>query len=454
MERKIQMVQPRTLKVPKKLRVAAYARVSCGKDAMLRSLSAQISYYSDYIQKHWDWEFAGVYADEAITGTKQDRPQFGRMLEECRKGCIDLILTKSISRFARNTVTLLSTCRELKNMGVGVYFEEQNINTLSDDGELMLSILASYAQEESRSVSENCKWRIRKGFKQGIPSTCHMLGYRLVDGEITVVPEEAEVVQRIFGLYLEGYGKQAICNILNEEGIPSFRGQEWSIIVIRRILEYEKYCGDLILQKYFVSDHLTKERKRNAGQLPQYFVENDHEAIIDREIFQEVQSEIKRRAQIFASENRTTSVFTSLLRCEICGKNYRRKTTVSRIVWCCSTYNQKGKRYCPSKMIPEETLKEACNSVLKLSRFDEESVVGQIKWIEVCPSNRLRFYLRDGHTQDIVWQDRSRSESWTDEMRKKASEYARERRNNNGKTNESHCYSDSADDTDKFIALR
>ena len=192
MEKVIRKMEAGIPSLPLRKRVAAYARVSSGKDAMLHSLSAQVSYYSEHIQSHPEWEYAGVYVDEALTGTKDDRDGFQRLLADCRAGKIDMVLTKSISRFARNTVTLLETVRELKTLGVDVYFEEQNIHSLSGDGELMLTILASYAQEESRSVSENCKWRIRQKFQQGIPTTTRLNGLRIDHGKVTVIPDEAK----------------------------------------------------------------------------------------------------------------------------------------------------------------------------------------------------------------------------------------------------------------------
>ena len=200
MTRKIEQVRFAE-SAPKKKRVAAYARVSSGKDAMLHSLSAQVSYYSDYIQKH-GWEYAGVYADEALTGTKDNRENFQRLLAECRKGTIQMVITKSISRFARNTVTLLSTVRELKALGVDVYFEEQNIHSMSSDGELMLTILASYAQEESLSASENQKWRVRHNYENGLAWNGTILGYRYDHGTYIIEPQEAETVRLIFDSYL------------------------------------------------------------------------------------------------------------------------------------------------------------------------------------------------------------------------------------------------------------
>ena len=223
--------------LPVRKRVAAYARVSMEKDAMLHSLAAQVSYYSERIQRNPEWEYAGVFADFGLTGTKETRPEFQRMLKECREGKIDMILVKSISRFARNTLALLNTVRELKGLGIGVYFEEQKLDTLSGDGEFMLTILASFAQEESRSVSENCKWRIRKKFEQGIPTGFGMYGYEVRNGSFAIKPEEAEVVRRIFQMYLEGMGSVKIMKLLTEEGVPAPLGGLWNASVVMEMLK-------------------------------------------------------------------------------------------------------------------------------------------------------------------------------------------------------------------------
>lgn len=276
-------------KMPKLLNVAAYARVSSGKDAMLHSLSAQVSYYSEKIQKHTGWKYCGVYADEAATGTKDNREQFQKLLEKCRAGSVDLILTKSISRFARNTVTLLETVRELKDLGVDVYFEEQNIHSLSADGELMLTILASYAQEESRSASENRKWQIRKDFKEGKIGSITIFGYRRnADGILEIEPTEAEIVKMIFSDYLSGMGGLKIAKKLNEMGIRTAQGNLWTSPRIKELLSNEKYVGDMLLQKYFRNNHIEKRKMQNNGELPKYLVEDAHEAIIDRDTFQKV----------------------------------------------------------------------------------------------------------------------------------------------------------------------
>ncbi len=340
-------------------RTAAYARVSSGKDAMLHSLSAQVSYYNQLIQSNPKWLFCGVYADEALTGTKENRAEFQKLLNRCRRGEIDLILTKSISRFARNTVTLLETVRELKTLGVDVYFEEQRIHSMSSDGELMLSILASYAQEESYSASENKKWQMRKDFEQGKVGSMRMLGYRRTkSGKLEIVPEEAEIVRMIFLYYLSGMGKLAIAKKLNEQQICTVRGCAWTTEDVRRTLRNEKYTGNLLLQKSFRENHITKKKVANIGQLPQYFVADSHEAIISLEQFDAVQKQMAERQKKYAGSCTTNRYpFTQKIRCACCGKYYRRKTTVTGVVWICSTYNTKGKKYCPTaKQIPENTL--------------------------------------------------------------------------------------------------
>ena len=314
-------------KLTQKKRVAAYARVSSGKDAMLHSLSAQVSYYSSLIQSHEDWLYVGVYADEAKTGTKDSREDFQRLVADCHAGKIDMVITKSISRFARNTVTLLKTVRELKTLGVDVYFEEQNIYTMSGDGELMMTILASYAQEESRSASENQKWRIRANFREGLPWNGTVLGYRIVDGVYTPLEDEAELVQLIYSLYINGWGTYKIAKHLNKEGYRTRRGNEWSQHSLQRLLTNYSYTGNLMLQTTFIEDHITKKGCINQGQLPMYHAENSHEPIIPMAEFQEALQVRKERAEIYRHEADYTIVypFRGKLLCMDCGKHYRRK---------------------------------------------------------------------------------------------------------------------------------
>ena len=414
-------------KLERKIRVAAYARVSSGKDAMHHSLSSQIGYYSELIQKHSDWEYAGVYADEAMTGTKETRDEFQRLIADCRTGRIDLILTKSISRFARNTVTLLETVRELKALGVDVFFEEQSIHTISAEGELMMTILASYAQEESLSASENQKWRIKRNFEKGKPWDCTMLGYRVKNGVFVIVPEEAETVRLIFKWYLDGLGRQAIANRLNEMRVPTRFEKTWHQDTIKKMLQNEKYAGDLLLQKTFRTDHLTKQTRVNHGELPMYYVQDAHEPIIDRATFDAVQQEIAKRAELIQVKPGSITVFTGKIRCGICGKNYRRKSTHTCITWVCATYNIRGKKYCTSKQIPEDTLKAISAEILDSDAFDDVAFTENIDFITALPDNVLEYNFKDGQTARATWRDRSRAESWTEEMRRAASEKAKQR---------------------------
>lgn len=403
-------------KMPKRIKVAAYARVSSGKDAMLKSLAAQVSYYSNKIRSTRAWEYVGVYADEAKTGTKDNRPEFQRLLADCRAAKIDHILTKSVSRFARNTVTLLETVRELKDLNVSVFFEEQNIDTRTIDGEFLLSILASFAEAESKSVSDNQKWRVKRQFENGKPWRYFMLGYRNVDGVMTIVPKEAKIVRRIYDEYLAGDGLTIISNRLNEEGVSTQAGFSFHRYPVYKILTNYAYTGNLLLQTKYRVNHLTKDTVRNEGQLPKYHVENSHEAIIPLETFEVVQQEMKRRRKKYAPKEKAGKyVLSGKIKCGICGKNYRRKITQHNTIWICSIYNSKGKKYCASKAIPEETLEELIREV------------GEFELITAAPNNLVHFRLEDGTTITKEWQDRSRAKSWTPEMKAKARQKALER---------------------------
>jgi DNA invertase Pin-like site-specific DNA recombinase len=415
-------------RLERRKRVCAYARVSDGKDTMRRSLFAQVSYYSALIQRHVEWEFAGVYAEEPISGTKDDRAEFQRMLTDCRAGKIDMVITKSITRFARNTLTTLETVRELKNLGVDVFFEKENIHSVSGDGELMLSILASYAQEESRSASENCKWRIRKMFEQGRPNTGNMLGYRLKDGKLHVVPEEADVVLRIFADYLSGMGRLAIAKKLNAQMCPAKYGGPWRENTIHSILRNDKYTGSLLLQKTFRKDHITKKKCVNHGELPQYHIEHSHEAIIPPAMFEAVQEETARRAQEFRAPGAKPGYpFTGLIRCGTCGAAYKRKHTAvgtkyAKIVWICSTFNSLGRTACASQQIPEAILCAETAKILGLPEFDEALLRARVAEIRVPAHNRLVFVFRDGLRMETEWRNPSRRESWTEAMKQAARE--------------------------------
>lgn len=333
--------------------------------------------------------------------------------------------TISISRFARNTVTLLETVRDLKTLGIDVFFEEQNIHTLSADGELMLSILASYAQEESLSASENQKWRVRKNFEECKPWNGTILGYRYKNGAYVVVPDEAETVQRIFREYLSGKGIVSIANGLNADGVRTRYENAWSKGGVSRILRNYAYTGNLLLQKTFRENHLTKKTVVNEGQLPMYHAEGTHEAIISLEDYQAVQAEIAKRAKKYAPAGKCFTSrypFSSLIVCAHCGKHYRRKITATGPVWICSTYNYQGRAACPSKQIPEPTL----------TAMTADLDIGDLTEIIAEDRNTLVFRFKDGRKAVKRWQDCSRAESWTPEMKEAARQKAIERNRHNG----------------------
>ena len=416
--------------IAKRERVAAYARVSCGKDAMLHSLSAQVNYYSQYIQQNPAWEYAGVYVDEALTGTKDSRPEFQRMLTDCKAGKIDRILTKSLSRFARNTVTVLESVRMLKSLGIDVYFEEGNIHSLGADSELILTLLASFAQEESLSVSENQKWRIRKGFEQGeVMCWRFMLGYRIEHGKVEINPDGAEIVRDIFHRAIAGETYGSICRRLNAQGKTGALGKPFRSAHIRDILTNEKYTGNALLQKTFVRDHLSKRQVANKGELPQYYATETHPAIIDEATFEAAQEIVRQHAERRRDCARPQrSEFTTKIRCPICGQAYKRVTSNGTVGWNCSTYQDKGKRYCRGKKIPEAVLKALVADVLELPCYEAPEMEAQIDHIEVPADNHLTFFLKNGHIEERIWKDRSRRESWTPEMKEKARQNAMKRK--------------------------
>ena len=427
MPRIVTKIDPKP-KLAQQIKVAAYARVSTGKDAMLHSLSSQVSYYSKLIQGHEGWQYVGVYADEALTGTKDTRENFQRLLADCRAGKVNMILTKSISRFARNTVTLLETVRELKAIEVDIFFEEQNIHSMSSDGELMLTILASYAQEESLSASENQKWRIRKGFESGeLVNWRFLFGYRISKEKIEIDMETAPIVLEIFERVIAGDTFGVISRDLNSRGIPGVLGGKWCVQRIRDIVRNEKYTGNAMLQKHFRNNHLEKKKCRNTGELPMFYAEDTHPAIIDEDTFNaaqailhEIQSKQKNRPAPKHSE------FTGKLYCPHCSKNYKRTKSSGTVGWNCSTYLSQGKAYCHGKKIPETTLKAVCASVLGIQDYCSGTFTDRIERIEVPEANRLRFIFKDGSINERTWADRSRRDSWTEEMK----QAARERRKN------------------------
>lgn len=404
--KKIEAVQP----LPKRQKVAAYARVSLGTEHMLRSLAAQVSHYSKYIQNRADWEYAGVYADADETGTRDDRPEFMRLISDCRAGLIDRVVTKSISRFARNTVILLETVRELKDLGIGVWFEEQNIDTLSDDGELMLTILASYAQEESRSVSENIKWRKRNDMKRGKTKPTKAYGYEVVGGKLIIKPDEAEVVRMIFSECIGGLGQAAIANKLNERGIPSPKGSVWSSGVIRGILVNPKMCGNLLHQRKFVTDHISKKQVSNHGELPMYLIEDTHEGIVAKETFDAVQTEQARRGRIGGLNESEGLVFRKKIYCDNCGRRFCHTSNgrgeFKHRAWICGGRDKRTGADCKMLQIPEPTLMAIAAEALDLDEFDGEVFTEKVVRIIARENRKLTFVFKDGSEVSVTWQKR------------------------------------------------
>lgn len=356
-----------------RLRVAAYCRVSTGDAEQLTSFESQKAYYTEKILTNPEWLMAGIFADEGITGTSaKKRPAFMKMIRRCRNGQIDLILTKSISRFARNTVDCLNYVRELKELGIAVLFEKENINTLETDSEIIITMMGAFAQSESESISQNIRWGQRQAMKEGRVNFNYkqFYGYeRGEDGKPKIVPEQAQVVRKIFAAYLAGMSTTAIKDMLESERIPTVTGKlVWDSAGIRRILMNEKYAGDVLMQKTYVKDCLTKKTVKNNGELPKYLIQNHHEAIVSREVFNQVQAERTRRASLTtastngaaaASKYSSKFALSGILFCGECGKPYQRRTWAKngkkKVVWRCSNRLINGTKYCKKSPTIEET---------------------------------------------------------------------------------------------------
>ena len=423
----MQEYAPNLVVLARKKRVCAYARVSGDRDEAFHSLSAQVSYYQKKIAEHPDWEFVEVFSDRGITGTKDNREGFQAMLTACREGKVDIVLAKSITRFARNTVILLETIRELKKLGVDVHFEEEHIETLSYSGELLISILAARAQEESRSASENQLWRIKKSYEKGIPVTGNCLGYRMVDHQFLIDEEEEQIVLRIYSMYLSGMGAAKIARQLMDEGVKNrYGGTKWAPSTIRQILRNEKYCGDLKLQKVYVVDYLSKKVMINHGEKPAFYVKDAHDPIITKEQFEKVQAELSRRAEKTSHIKPTKNCFSGLVKCGKCNKHFNRCTMnagskYSKPGWGCKTFKMFGKKYCDmGQRIPESILIKATCEVLGLTDLEGIDLHNYLTEILVPEKNILVFCFKDGSEKQIEWDYPSRRNSWTPEMKEKA----------------------------------
>ena len=370
----------------KKRLVAAYARVSTDHEEQLTSYEAQVDYYTNYIKNRDDWEFAGIYTDEGVTGCNtRHREGFKRMVADALAGKIQLIVTKSVSRFARNTVDSLTTIRTLKEHGVECYFEKEAIWTFDSRGELLLTIMSSLAQEESRSISENCIWGQRKRFSDGkysVPFSV-FLGYdRGPDGEFVVNEEQAAVVRKIYALFLQGRTFYGIAKILTEEGIPTPAGKrKWHMCTVKSILQNEKYKGDALLQKGFTESFLTKKYRKNEGQIQQYYVDGGHPAIISPEVFDRVQT------LIAAGRNRHGCVhaFSGMIKCGDCGSWYGSKVWHSndkyrRVVWQCN-HKFEGEK-CSTPHLDEDAIKRMFVAAINILARDKERLREEFRLIQ------------------------------------------------------------------------
>lgn len=373
--------------IPRKRRACGYARVSTDKEEQESSFDNQMRHYKEYITSREDLEFVGMYSDDGISGTSTRRRNgFNQMILDALDGKIDLIITKTVSRFARNTVDSLTTIRKLKERGVEVYFEEQNIYTLDSKGELLITIMSSFAQEESHSISDNTKWGIRKRYEDGKVSVAYsrFLGYdKGPNGGLIVNPEEAETIRQIYKWFLEGFTPYTIAKKLTELGVLTPSGQEkWPASTVSSILQNEKYKGDALLQKQYTVDFLTKRRVKNdSGVLPQYYVEGDHEAIIDPDTFDLVQLEIQRRKESRIRYS-GVSIFSSKIICGCCGATYGKKvwspkTKYKKFVYQCNR-KYKGDDICPTPALVEEDFKKAFVSAVNQLITNRTSIVNSL----------------------------------------------------------------------------
>ena len=384
--------------VQRQLRVAAYCRVSTDDEEQLTSYEAQKNYYTDKIMTTPRWTMAGIFADEGITGTSaKKRPEFLKMIHQCRQKKIDLILVKSISRFARNTVDCLNYIRALRQLGIAVIFEKENINTLESDSEMIITMMGAFAQAESESMSQNIRWGKRQAMREGKVNMCYARLYAYEkgeDGRPKVIPEQAEVVRRIYKSFLAGQSLRMIQEWLEREHIINVSGgTSWTVSAIRSILTNEKYCGDVLQQKTFVSDCIERKHVRNTGQLPMYLIQDHHEGIVSRDTFHAVRAELARRTSGKApSRNKAPTgrscysakyALTERLVCGQCGTPYRRcawsKRGKKRVVWRCASRVDYGSRYCKdSPTLDEKPLQEAILAAINRAMSRKEELVEEI----------------------------------------------------------------------------
>lgn len=401
---------------PKKLRVAAYARVSTEQDEQQNSYEAQIDFYIRHIKTNPDWQFVGVFADRGITGTNtKNRDEFNKMIDLAMNGGIDLILTKSISRFARNTVDTLQTVRELKAAGIEVWFEKENLHTFDPKCEMMLTIMSSLAQEESRSISENVRWGQQQSMRKGKVHLAYkrFLGYKKgADGRPEIVEEEAAIVRDIYDWYISGKTINDIAAKLTAKGIPTPAGKaKWSVSTVRSILGNEKYKGEALLQKTYTVDYLTKEVRKNTGEVPFVRVRNSHEPIIDPDVFDRVQELLsercKARGKVYSKHP-----FAGKIICGDCGgfyghKVWRVRSTGERYpVWYCN-HKYDGDSICQTGPLKEDEIKVSFENALEMlgennPAYNEERWTTLVQSLTVYSDGRLAYLFTDGKEVEII----------------------------------------------------
>ena len=398
---KIRRIEPNIPRLGGRKRVAAYARVSMETELLHHSLSAQVSHYSSLIQSNPEWEYAGVYADEGITGTStKKRDEFNRLMKDCDAGKIDLVLVKSISRFARDTVDTLNATRHLKDLGVDVFFEREGIHSMSGEGELLLTLLAAFAQAESQSISENVKWGIRKRFKLGIPNGNKApYGYRWNGDGFSIIPEQGEVVKEIYRRYLAGESAYSIAKKLADKGIKGQSGVPMDDSTIKNILSSISYTGTMILQKnFFTEGH---KRIKNKGELPMYAVEEMFEPLVSETDFEKAQQIMKERAESMPNRNPELTAFSGRVRCANCGCSISRRTSKYGKKWVCNTKERKGKGICDFRDIYETELENAASKALNLDGFDADAVWSRVELISI-DNAYIIFRLKNGTVKSVL----------------------------------------------------
>ena len=375
-----------------KIRVAPYCRVSTDSDDQLESYKTQVAYYTDLVNSNPEWEMVGIYADESITGTQtKKRDDFNRMIDDCMNGKIDMVITKAISRFARNTVDTLTYVRQLKDKGIAIYFEEQNINTLTTEGEFLLTILSSVAQQEVENISANVKFGHRARMKAGKNvgfRKCLGYNYNTETQVFTINEKEAEIVRYIFEQYTKGKGTYTIARELDEKGYKPLRAEKWNWTSVIAIIKNVKYKGDLEMGKTYITDPISKKRLMNLGEKDSYYVENNHVPIVSAEVFQKAQDILNRRGESIKHKGKRWDkysrqyAFSSMIYCGFCESVYSRRnlysgTEYEKRVWSCADAVKKGKKVCPDSIskIDEAELEQAFVHAFRLMCSDNKDII-------------------------------------------------------------------------------